>query len=164
MRKLFGEIADYLAYKSRKGDNKGALAFDIDGVFTPDLIFPSDLGTDDVLSSRDLQKPLFTIPPGVEWYAITGRPVQDKEQTFSWFEKHFKNPPAKIFMNEGSWDSPTKSKIKALRMLVDVYGGVLFFESDPEQQLLYNKVYGVDCVHFESLIHGAIRHYIRSFS
>lgn len=75
------------------------IAFDLDGVFIPDI-------APDLWDTEEYKKVILKIrseylvpiyQPNFPYIVITGRPFCDKEDTLSWFNKFFKVKPTQVY-------------------------------------------------------------------
>lgn len=113
------------------------IAFDIDGVFSPDFDLHNGFTVPEMLTVRKHIKPLFQIPMKIGvWYAITGRPYSDDVETYEWFQDNMPNPPTEIFCN------PYDMKFSALHKAVTLImiQAKVFIESDPEQAVIIKNM------------------------
>jgi len=104
------------------------IAFDIDGVFCPDIIIRDDL--DDLLRFRTHSIKALFKPKG-PYCLITGRPSIDREDTMKFVTREFEdNLPQTIYHDNDDLINSVEYKAKVLnddRMIT------IFVESDPMQ-------------------------------
>lgn len=130
------------------------IAFDLDGVFIPDLHF-NKAELDTVLNFRHtFMTPIFE--PEGPYYIITGRPVSDKQYTLEWIKNNFKNPPLKIFHDNPDFQRASEYKVEVLMSNPEID---IFIESDimQVQFIEKNMKRSIEIIHFPTFISESIR-------
>jgi hypothetical protein len=103
------------------------VAFDLDGVFVPDIM-PKENSLEDMLRARYELAPIFT--PTFEFAIITGRPKEDEKLTQAWIDRFFINKPYLLFHENSDFTKPTHYKLRVLEEFKDIH---TFVESDIKQ-------------------------------
>lgn len=110
------------------------IAWDIDGIFTSDLVYEEDK-IDHLLHFRHNNiLPIFE--PSGDFYLITGRPKSDEPHTLNWINTHWKNKPLKVFHDNPDMKRASDYKLKILLENPEID---VFVESNPYQCSLIER-------------------------
>jgi len=105
------------------------IAYDLDGVFVPNLDFERGVQKSLLMFRRFYMFPIF-IPEG-PYYMITGRPVSDRMDTKFWIEfMMHDNKPVKLFHDNQKLENVITYKAKILNENKEI---TMFVESEREQ-------------------------------
>lgn len=129
------------------------IAFDLDGVFIPDLEFINrDLAQ--ILKFRTNNMQHIFEPKG-DYYIITGRPESDLKDTINWIERCFANKPLHVYHGNPHFQNAADYKVSVLNEVsnIDIY-----IESDIIQVEYIRKylVRDVKVIHFSEFIQSAL--------
>jgi hypothetical protein len=132
------------------------IAWDIDGVFTSDLIYVDDRLEHLLHFRHNHIRPIFE--PSGAFYLITGRPVEDKPHTLNWIEQFWENKPLKVFHDNPNIKRASDYKLSVLLSNPDID---TFVESSELQIRMINKGLQkaqrhIKVIHFASFIRMAI--------
>ena len=127
------------------------LAFDLDGIFVPDIIYqPETFEMVHAVRTR-LMRPIFI--PEKPYYIITGRPVVDRVGTLHWIEA-FAMGPERVFHENVDVENPVLYKEAVLREHTEI---TCYVESDERQaEYLRESVPGCTVMWFAELLRSSI--------
>ena len=128
-------------------------AFDLDGVFIPDLVFENKQ-LKDVLRFRSFNMQN-VFEPRCDYYIITGRPNSDFKDTSDWIDRFFTNKPLKLFHSNTDFQNAADYKVSVLNETTEID---IYIESDI-LQVEYIRKYlsrNVRVIHFSEFIKEAL--------
>lgn len=103
------------------------LAFDLDGIFLPDIVYQPETVSTVHRVRTSLLKPIFI--PDQPYYIITGRPVDDREETLAWIDQFAMHPKA-VFHDNRDIQYPVLYKERVLKEHDEI---THYIESDAAQ-------------------------------
>ena len=125
------------------------IAYDLDGVFVPDYHPDSGLSLEEYLRVRYELPPLFEPHASKDYLIITGRPVEDKDQTEAWIDKFFNHPPLQLIIGTGA--PVLRLSIKFKSEMIKAHGISVYIESDIRQVRELSVLHpGCTIKHFQS--------------
>jgi hypothetical protein len=137
------------------------IAFDLDGVFVPDLKWDESKHTHLLYFRHNHMYPIFT--PIGEYSIITGRPFGDREETMKWIEGFFDNKPKAVYHDNNDFSLAKEYKEKVLSEHLEI---TMFIESDIEQVLYLRKsrLVKAEIIHFKEFVAKALGVFSESLS
>jgi hypothetical protein len=132
------------------------VAFDLDGVFIPDMHFKQEDLDKMIYARTNFLKPLFSLID-FDYFIITGRPIEAKIETLTWlFESKLK--PKKVFHDCPNIKYSSEYKIKVLNDNPQI---TLFIESDMHQVIqIREKINKCIIVHFETFLVDSLKNLV----
>jgi hypothetical protein len=131
------------------------IAFDLDGIFLPDIHFDTEEQLSQLLHVRSRHLSPILLPT-MPYYLITGRPLQDKPDTDFWINEFFpkQNRPGIIFHDNHDIDNAITYKASVLSDNPEID---IFVESDASQVTALRGLVNCRIEHFGEFVNRALQ-------
>lgn len=137
-------------------------AFDLDGVICPDVKWDGDTSSYGIKRLHSLRSNIYPIfYPSGPFFIVTGRPKQDREETWNWLNEHEIRPTDIFFMDNDLTKWGTVTIVEHKSRIINSMPIKYFVESEKRQADMIREGVSVPVIHFSEFIKHQLEHSVK---